>query len=75
MILGIDLFKYKKTVTAGNKVLFLSMSKPRPRYLDNVKKLDNFLRDILKEERKTNEQNIENVLEKLQRKTVDVMEF
>ena len=41
--------------------------------LDNVKKLDDFLRDILKEKRKTNEQNIGNLLEKLQRKTVDVM--
>ena len=46
---------------------------PVPDNLDNVKKLDDFLRDILKEKRKTNEQNIENVLEKLQRKTVDVM--
>ena len=40
---------------------------------DNVKKLDDFLRDILKEKRKTNKQNIENALEKLQQKTVDVM--
>ena len=31
------------------------------------------LRDILKEKRKTNKQNIENVLEKLQGKTVDAM--
>ena len=46
---------------------------PVPDNLDNVKKLDDFLRDILKEKRKTDEQNIENVLEKLQRKTVDVM--
>ena len=46
---------------------------PVPDNLDNVKKLDNFLRDILKEKRKINEQNIENVLEMLQRKTVDVM--
>ena len=46
---------------------------PVPDNLDNVKKLDDFLRDILKEKRKTNKQNIENVLEKLQRKTVDVM--
>ena len=46
---------------------------PVPDNLDNVKKLDNFLRGIFKEKRKTNEQNIENVLEKLQRKTVDVM--
>ena len=44
-----------------------------PNNLDNVKKLDDFLRDILKEKRKTNKQNIENVLEKLQRKTVDLM--
>ena len=43
-----------------------------PDNLDNVRKLDNFLRDILKEKRKTNEQNFKNVLEKLQRKTVDV---
>ena len=34
---------------------------PVPDNLDNVKKLDNFLRDILKEKGKTNEQNIENV--------------
>ena len=46
---------------------------PVPDNLDNVKKLGDFLRDILKEERKTNKQNIENVLEKLQRKTVDVV--
>ena len=46
---------------------------PFPDNLDYVKKLDEFLRDILKEKRKTNKQNIENVLEKLQRKTVDVM--
>ena len=42
---------------------------PVPDNLDNVKKLDDFLRDILKEKR----ENIENVLEKLQRKTIDVM--
>ena len=44
-----------------------------PDNIDNVKKLDYFLKDILKERRKTNEQNMENVLEKFQRKTVDVM--
>ena len=31
---------------------------PIPDNLDNVKKLDDFLSDILKEKRKTNEQNI-----------------
>ena len=46
---------------------------PVPDNLDNVKKLDDFLRDILEEKRKINEKNIESVLEKLQRKTVDVM--
>ena len=46
---------------------------PVPDNLDDDKKLDDFLRDILKEKRKANEQNIENVLEKPQRKTVDVM--
>ena len=45
---------------------------PVPDNLDNVK-LDDFFRDILKEKRKTNEQNIENILEKFHRKTVDVM--
>ena len=40
--------------------------------LDNVKKIGDFLRDILKVKHKTNEQNIGNVFEKLQRKTVDV---
>ena len=41
---------------------------PKADNLDNVKKLDDFLREILKEKRKTNEQNIENVLENLQKK-------
>ena len=45
---------------------------PVPDNLDNVK-LDDFFRDILKEKRKTNEQNTENILEKFHRKTVDVM--
>ena len=46
---------------------------PVPDNLDNVKKLDNVLRGISKEKRKTSEQSVKNVLEKLQRKTVDVM--
>ena len=46
---------------------------PVPDNLDNVKKLDNVLRGISKEKRKTSEQSVRNVLEKLQRKTVDVM--
>ena len=45
---------------------------PIPDNIDSVKKLDDFLRDILKESVK-HAQNIETILEKLQRKTVDVM--
>ena len=41
--------------------------------MDTVKKLDNFLKDLLKVERKTNEQNLENVFEKSQNKMRDVM--
>ena len=39
----------------------------------DVKKFDDFSTNILKEKRETNRQNIENVLEKLQQKPVDVM--
>ena len=46
---------------------------PVPDNHDPVKQSDNFLRDILKEKCKANKHNIENVLEKLQRKTVDLM--
>ena len=45
---------------------------PVPDNSDNVKKFDDCLREILKEKRKVNEQNIENFLEKLQRKTANV---
>ena len=41
--------------------------------MDTVKKSDNFLKDLLKEKRKTNKQNLENIFEKLQNKTRDVM--
>ena len=44
-----------------------------PENVDAVKKLDDFLKDLLKEKKKTNEQNIENIFEKLQNKTRDVM--
>ena len=60
-------------LTLSQKMKNFNGNYPKADNLDNVKKLDDFLREILKEKRKTNEQNIENVLEKLQRKTVDVM--
>ena len=40
----------------------ISLQNPVLDNLDNVNVLDNCLRDILKEKRKTNEQNIENIL-------------
>ena len=60
-------------LTLSQKMKNLNGNYPKADNLDNVKKLDDFLREILKEKRKRNEQNIENVLEKLQRKTVDVV--
>ena len=44
-----------------------------PENMDTVKKLDDFLKDLLKGKKKTNEQNLENIFEKLQNKTRDVM--
>ena len=44
-----------------------------PVNLDKVRNLDDFLKDLLKEKHKNYELNTEEVLEKLQRKTVDIM--
>ena len=46
---------------------------PVPDNFDNVRMLGDFLRDILKEKCKTNKENIKNVSEKLQKKTLDVV--
>ena len=40
--------------------------------MDIVQQLENFLKDLLKK-KKTNEQNLENIFEKLQNKATDVM--
>ena len=45
---------------------------PVPEKMDTVKKLDDFLKDLLKEKKKINKQNLENIFEKLQNKTRDV---
>ena len=42
--------------------------------MGTVKKLDDFLKDLLKEKKNINEQNLENVFEKLQNKTRDAMD-
>ena len=60
-------------VPEGSLKEALLCQNPVPDNFDNVKKLDDFLRGILKEKRKTNKQNKENVLKKLQRRIVDVM--
>ena len=39
----------------------------------HFKKIGDFLKNLLKEKKKTNEQNLENIFEKLQNKTRDVM--
>ena len=46
---------------------------PVPENIDTVKKIDDFLKDLLKEKKKTSEQNLENIFEKLQNKTRDAM--
>ena len=46
-----------------------------PENMDTVKQLDNFLKDLLKEKKKkTKEQNLKNIFERLQNKTRDVMD-
>ena len=64
---------FEKYVPEDSMKGAISLQNPVLDNLDNVNALDNCLRDILKEKHKTNEQNIENFLEKLQQKTVDVM--
>ena len=64
---------FRSVRSKGNLKEAILCQNPVPNNLDNVKKLDDFLRDILKKKHKINEQNIENNLEKLHRKTVDVM--
>ena len=44
------------------------------KYRHCKKKIDDFLKDLLKEKKKTNKQNIRNIFEKLQNKTRDVMD-
>ena len=39
------------------------MESPMPKNVDTVKKLKDFLKDLLKEKKKTNQQNLENVFE------------
>ena len=46
---------------------------PVPENMDTVKKFINFIKDLLKEKKKTNERNLENIFENLQNKATHVM--
>ena len=55
------------------EAIFFFNAESSAKKMGTVKKLYNFLKDLLKVERKTNEQNLENVFEKSQNKMRDVM--
>ena len=44
-----------------------------PENIDTVKKFINFIKDLLKEKKKTNKRNLENIFENLQNKATHVM--
>ena len=61
---------FEEFIPEGDLKEAILTQSPLPENMDTVKKLDNFL---LKEKKKTNEQNLENIFEKLQNKTRDDM--
>ena len=63
---------FKEFIPEGDLKEAILTQSSVPENMDTVKKLDDFLKDLLKEKKKTNEQNLENVFEKLQNKTRDV---
>ena len=64
---------FEEFIPEGDLKEAILTQSPVPENIDTVKKLDDFLKDLLKEKRKTSEQNLENIFEKLQNKTRDVM--
>ena len=63
---------FEEFIPEGDLKEAILTQSPVPENIDTVKKLDDFLKDLLKEKKKTNEQNLENIFEKLQNKTRDV---
>ena len=61
---------FEEFIPEGDLKEAILTQSPVPENMDTVKELDNFL---LKEKKKTNEQNLENIFEKLQNKTRDHM--
>ena len=64
---------FEKFIPEGDLKESILTQSPVPENMDTVKKLDDFYKDPLKEKKKTNEQNLESIFEKLQNKTRDVM--
>ena len=64
---------FEEFISEGDLKEAILTQSPVPENIDTVKKLDHFLKDLLKEKKKTNEQNLQNIFEKLQNKTRDVM--
>ena len=64
---------FEEFIPEGDLKEAILTQSPVPENIDTVKKLDDFLKDLLKEKKKTSEQNLENIFEKLQNKTRDVM--
>ena len=63
---------FEEFIPEGDLKEAILTQSPVPENMDTVKKLDDFLKDLLKEKKKINEQNLENIFEKLQNKTRDV---
>ena len=64
---------FEEFIPEGDLKEAILTQSPVPENMDTVKKLDDFLKDLLKEKKKTNGQNLQNIFEKLQNKTRDVM--
>ena len=61
---------FEEFIPEGDLKEAILTQSPVPENMDTAKNLDNFL---LKEKKKTNEKNLENIFEKLQNKTRDDM--
>ena len=64
---------FEEFIPEGDLKEAILTQSPVPEYVDTVKKIDDFLKDLLKEKKETNEQNLEDIFEKVQNKTRDVM--
>ena len=64
---------FEEFIPEGDLKEAILTQSPVPENMDTLKKLDDFLKDLLKEKKKINEQNLENIFGKLQNKTRDIM--